>query len=663
MVLAVVLLMVMAGCSRSSDPLPLPSSALKSMTTFSVNGVTGTINETAKTIAVTMPYGTNVTALVATFSTNGASVKVGSTVQQSGITANNFSHPVIYTVIAADGTVQTYIVVVNVSFASSKAITAFSLNGVAGAINETGKTIAVTMPYGTNVTALAATFTTTGASVKVGSIPQISGQTANNFTHPVTYTVTAPDSSTQDYTVVVAVALSSAKAITAFSLEGVTGTINETAKTIAVTMPYGTDVTTLVATFTTTGASVQVGSTLQISGFTANNFTSPVTYTVTAADATTQDYTVTVAVALNPAKAITAFSLNSVTGTINETAKTIAVTMPYGTNVTALVATFSTTGVSVKVGSTLQISGTTPNNFTSPVTYTVTAADATTQDYTVTVTVEPADYTSPNIGTLKYVPAGSFQRDATATNISTISTAFRMSQYEITRAQFLSMMGTDPSSTSNSTGISDPVQMVTWYDAAEFCNMLSIDESLTPAYTISSRVPVSGYPITSATVTANWSANGYRLPTEMEWMWAAMGATSDRSNGYTGTGTNTTGYTKGYAGSTEAGGAQANIGDYAWIWENSSAGTKEVGTRTVNELGLYDMSGNVWEWVWDWYAAYPAGALVSNTDGGRGAASGTDRVGRGGSWGNNASYATVAVRSNGPPGDRGFLLGFRVVRP
>ena len=92
-------------------------------------------------------------------------------------------------------------------------------------------------------------------------------------------------------------AASSAKAITAFSLAGVTGTIDETNKTIAVTMPFGTNVSALVATFTTTGTSVSVGATPQISGTTANNFTSPVVYTVTAADATTVSYTVTVPVA------------------------------------------------------------------------------------------------------------------------------------------------------------------------------------------------------------------------------------------------------------------------------------------------------------------------------------------------------------------------------
>ena len=93
------------------------------------------------------------------------------------------------------------------------------------------------------------------------------------------------------------------------------------------------------------------------------------------------------------AKAITAFSLGGVAGTINEPAKTIAVTVPSGTAVTAMVATFTTTGTSVAVGATAQVSGTTTNNFTSPVVYTVTAADATTVNYTVTVTVSSSAQT------------------------------------------------------------------------------------------------------------------------------------------------------------------------------------------------------------------------------------------------------------------------------
>ena len=142
-----------------------------------------------------------------------------------------------------------------------------------------------------------------------------------------------------------------------------------------------------------------------------------------------------------------------------------------------------------------------------------------------------------------------------------------MSQYEITRTQFSAIMGTDPSDTTYSSGMSDPVQTVTWYDAVEFCNMLSTAEGLTPVYTITDRVPSSGYPITSATVTPTWANTGYRLPTEMEWMWAAMGATS--GSGYSSP-TYLTGYGKLFAGSdsilANGSGGTHVIGDYAWTW-------------------------------------------------------------------------------------------------
>ena len=181
---------------------------------------------------------------------------------------------------------------------SAKAITAFSFRSLSatGTINESAKAIAVTVPYGTNVTALVATFTTTGSGVKVGSTVQISGFTTNDFTSPVVYTVTAADGSTTNYTVTATAALSPAKAITAYSFPSLatTGTIDEGAKTIGVTVPWSTNVVALTAAFTTTGSSVNVGSTAQVSG--ANDFTSPVIYTVTADDGSTVSYTVTVTV-------------------------------------------------------------------------------------------------------------------------------------------------------------------------------------------------------------------------------------------------------------------------------------------------------------------------------------------------------------------------------
>jgi sulfatase modifying factor 1 len=279
---------------------------------------------------------------------------------------------------------------------------------------------------------------------------------------------------------------------------------------------------------------------------------------------------------------------------------------------------------------------------------------------TTPVTTPPpsSDYTSVNIGILKYVPAGTFSRDGAAGNNSTVS-AFHMSRYEITRAQFAALLGTDPSNSAYSSGTSDPVQTTNWYHAIAFCNKLSLAEGFTPVYSVSgvnfATLTYAAIPTSSGTIwdaaTADWSANGYRLPTEMEWMWAAMGATAG-----------TTGYLKAFAGST---GSNA-IGDYAvYGYGSGQAGattaqrSNPAGSKLLNELGLYDMSGNVMEWNWDWYAAYPTGALTDT----RGPASGTSRVLHGGDWSDNVSLCAVAARLGQTPNQAILVFGFRVVRP
>jgi hypothetical protein len=380
----------------------LPSSE-KAITSFAFFGlappVAGTIDETAHTIAATVPFGTNVTALVATFTTTGASVSVAGTPQVSGATANDFSNPVTYTVTAANGTTQAYVVTVTKAASPAKAITAYSFEGLSppvdGTINESSHKIAVDVPFGTDVTDLVATFATTGASVSVAGTAQVSGVTANDFSNPVTYTVTAADGTTQAYVVTVKVAASAAKQMTAFSFQDLTpavnGTIDQSDRAISLTVPYGTSLAARVATFTVSaGASVSVGGTPQVSGVTVNSFTNPLTYLVTAADGSTRSYLVTVTVASSPEKEITAFSFQgltpAVTGLISQTAHTIGLTVPPATDVTTLVATFTTSaGASVTVGGTTQTSGATVNDFSNLVTYTVRAADGTTQTYAVTV--------------------------------------------------------------------------------------------------------------------------------------------------------------------------------------------------------------------------------------------------------------------------------------
>lgn len=388
--LVLLLVALVAGCAGHDN---VDRTSVKTISAFALDGVAGTVNETAKSIAVTVPFGKNVTALVATYTTISERVQVGTTTQTSGTTANNFTAPVEYTVTASDGTTTKYTVTVTVADVTARALSSYAIAGVSGTVDETTKNIAVTLPSGTNIKALVVTFATTGSSVKVGDVTQISGITSNDFTAPVTYTVAAADNSTASYTVTVTVVQAAEKAITAYSFAGFTGAagiINEPAKTIAVTVPYGTNIGALVATFTATGNSVKVGSALQTSVTTPNNFTAPVAYIVTAADGTQATYTVTVTAALVSAKEMTTFSFAGYAGAagiINEAAKTITVTVPNGTNVTALVATFTTTGNSVKVGAVTQTSVATPNNFTTPVTYTVNAADGSTATYAVSVTV------------------------------------------------------------------------------------------------------------------------------------------------------------------------------------------------------------------------------------------------------------------------------------
>lgn len=208
---------------------------------------------------------------------------------------------------------------------------------------------------------------------------------------------------------------SNLNAITSYSISSprgpVSGVISGTH--ITVTMPYGTNVTALTATFATNGKFVTINGSLQTSGQTANNFTNPVRYTVTAANGTIQNYTVTVVIAPNTSKDIVAYSLNGNTGVITGT--NIAVTVPFGTDVTALIATFSTSGESVSIGSTIQTSTLTPNDFTNPVTYTVHAADRSTKDYIVTVTTQPPQWFS--VGSAGF-SAGSTNYSSIAFNLS-----------------------------------------------------------------------------------------------------------------------------------------------------------------------------------------------------------------------------------------------------
>ena len=228
--------------------------------------------------------------------------------------------------------------------------------------------------------------------------------------------------------------------------------------------------------------------------------------------------------------------------------------------------------------------------------------------------------------------------------------SFMIGKYEVTQELWEGVMGSNPSIFK---GSKQPVQLVKWYEVIEFCNILSERQGLTPAYTINKNEKDpsnnSQYDEVKWMVTCDFNANGYRLPTEAEWEYAARGGI--KSFGYVGVEIK-------YSGSN-------SLDEVGWYGAENKTGnrestdkTSEVGKKQPNELGLYDMSGNVWEWCWDWYGEYTSS---SQTDP-KGPNSGSFRVMRGGSWLNDAENCRVAFRDSHPPSYRKSDIGFRLVR-
>ena len=247
--------------------------------------------------------------------------------------------------------------------------------------------------------------------------------------------------------------------------------------------------------------------------------------------------------------------------------------------------------------------------------------------------------------------------------------SFWISKYEVTQAEFVSVM------TGNKNGINAnlstftsnpaagevqerrPVEMVSWYVAIVYCNLLSMKEGLTPCYTIKSSTDPAAWgtrPTSSVdedhddweSVTCNFNANGYRLPTEAEWEYAARGGQAGITDGsweYEYSGSNT-------------------IDDVAWYKNNSDSKTHEVGKKQANALGLYDMSGNVKEWCWDLYNIFSVYPYPSGTEDPAGPVTGSRRVVRGGGWHYYASSCTVSNRDNIIPLFLYNYGGFRLVR-
>ena len=218
---------------------------------------------------------------------------------------------------------------------------------------------------------------------------------------------------------------------------------------------------------------------------------------------------------------------------------------------------------------------------------------------------------------------------------------FYMSAYEVTQQEYASVIGENP---SNFSGDTLPVENISWLDAVAYCNARSEQEGLTPVYTIG-----------GDSVSWDRSANGYRLPTEVEWEYACRAGTITPFNTETSISAEESNYWGDYPYMIEDNYfQQGNLETRPGVYRQT---TVEVNSFSPNAWGLYNMHGNVGEWVWDYYGVYATEAQTDPT----GPETGTRRVYRGGGWNDFAKNLRSAYRAALPQENSNYNIGLRLV--
>jgi hypothetical protein len=376
---------VAAACGDINDAPRTPSSEaavsdfVLTAPEAAVSAAEIALNTQARTVSVSVPDGTSLGELRGRFTTSkGASVLPNSETDEWTLT----DAAATFKIKSEDGsTTVNWTVNVSAHTETSKEITAFSLGGSAGVIDQSAHTIRVAVADTADITAASATLSHTGASITPDPAAQ------RDWTNPVEFTVTARDNTEQAYTVTVVRAAPGARKITAFSIDSRDGTIDQTTRAITVTLAYGTTPGTHTPELTIEGASYRPAGAVDFSA----SGTTPVSYFVRDISGGEAEYSVKVVQAASDAKAITGFTFiglepaavqDMIETDIDEDAGTIEVTVPSGVLTSSLTPQIAHTGASVD---TYPVTGG-ATDFSSPVTYRVTAADSTTKDYVVTVT-------------------------------------------------------------------------------------------------------------------------------------------------------------------------------------------------------------------------------------------------------------------------------------